>query len=312
MPNGKSSGKHSCQLLFSEALAQPKTMAVQIALPGSTSSPADLPPLEAADRRLQEIAAVGCSLEAMDSKISNLNVASTSIRDDIAGFRETVNDLDQRLTIMEGQVAGLPDREAELRSLRAKVVDLEDRSRRDNVCLFGIPEHKEGSDTKTFFKNLLPGLTGLEYSPPLEFQRVHRISPVHKAASDRPCPIIACFLRHEQAPQTISAAKSQGPYSLEGHENRVAADFSRLTNKKRKAFLALRPQLRNLYVKYGIFEPAHMFSGKIQDPQGHLHAIKFIEAYNGSSTGPKRSQTYVGKLFLYMRTAQLPSTNTCL
>ncbi|KAJ1215231.1 hypothetical protein NDU88_002840 [Pleurodeles waltl] len=70
------------------------------------------PSLEAADHILQEIAAVGCRLETMDSRIYELGVASSSIRADIAGFRETVNNLDQRLTIMEDQVAALPDQEA--------------------------------------------------------------------------------------------------------------------------------------------------------------------------------------------------------
>ncbi|KAJ1127447.1 hypothetical protein NDU88_005849 [Pleurodeles waltl] len=88
--------------------------------------------MEAADCILLEIAAVGRRLEVMDSKISHLMVAS-SIRADIAGFWETVNALDQCLTTMEGQVAALPDHEAELRFLRTKVTDLEDRSRRDNV-----------------------------------------------------------------------------------------------------------------------------------------------------------------------------------
>ncbi|KAJ1126962.1 hypothetical protein NDU88_005368 [Pleurodeles waltl] len=223
-------------------------MAVQACPSCSASSPADPPPLEAADRILLEIAAVGRRLEVMDSKISDLTGASSSIRADIAGFREMVNALDQRLMTMEGRVAALPDHKAELQFLQTKVTDLEDRSRRDNVRLFGIPEHKQGSDIKTFLKSLMPDLPGLEFSPPLEFQRAHRIGPLHKATPDKPCPIIACFLSHEQDCQVISAAKSQGPYSLEGHEIRVAADFSRLTNDKRKAFLALRPQLRNLDV----------------------------------------------------------------
>ncbi|KAJ1217157.1 hypothetical protein NDU88_004752 [Pleurodeles waltl] len=177
---------------------------------------------------------------------------------DIAGFRETANALDQRLTAVEDQVAALPNQEAQLRSLRAKVTDLEDRSRRDNVRFFGILVHKEGSDIKAFLKSLLSDLFGIELSPPPEFQRAHRIGPPHKATSDKPRPIIACFLHHEQARQVLSAAKTQGPVSLEGHEFRVAADFSRLTNEKRKAFLALRPQLRNLDIKYGLFKRARM------------------------------------------------------
>ncbi|KAJ1113665.1 hypothetical protein NDU88_001907 [Pleurodeles waltl] len=95
MPNGKSSGKHSRQLLFSEAIAQSKTMAAQTATPCPTSSPVDPPALEATDRILQEIASVGRRLKAMDLKITDLTVASSSIRADIAGFRNTANALDQ-------------------------------------------------------------------------------------------------------------------------------------------------------------------------------------------------------------------------
>ncbi|KAJ1083406.1 hypothetical protein NDU88_003565 [Pleurodeles waltl] len=192
----------------------------------------------------------------MDLKISDLSVASTSIRADIACFPVTVTDLDQHLTTIEDHIAALPEREKEMQSLRAKITDLEDRRQRDNVRFFGIQEHKEGPNIKVFLKPFLPELTGLDFSPPLEFQRAHRIGPLHKANSGWPCPIIACFLRHEQACQVISTARSQGPYSLEGHEIRVAADFSRVTNEKRKAFLALRPQLMKLDIKFGLFEPA--------------------------------------------------------
>ncbi|KAJ1188912.1 hypothetical protein NDU88_005668 [Pleurodeles waltl] len=98
--------------------------------PCPTPSPADPSALEATDRILQQIASVGRRLEAMDLKITDLTVASSSIRADIAGFRETANALDQRLTTVEDQVAALPDQEAELRSLRAKITNLEDKSPR--------------------------------------------------------------------------------------------------------------------------------------------------------------------------------------
>ncbi|KAJ1124353.1 hypothetical protein NDU88_002814 [Pleurodeles waltl] len=114
MPNGKPSGKHSSQLLFSEAITQSKTMTAQTATPGTTSSPTDPPPLEATDRILQEIASVGRRLEAMDLKIRDLTITSSSIRADIAGFKETADALDQRLAAVEDQMAALPDQETEL------------------------------------------------------------------------------------------------------------------------------------------------------------------------------------------------------
>ncbi|KAJ1083207.1 hypothetical protein NDU88_003367 [Pleurodeles waltl] len=256
MPNDKTASKHSRQLLFSEAIAQPKAMTAHTASQGHTSPPVDQPALDATDRILQEIASVGRRLEAMDLKITDLTLASSSIRADIAGFRETANNLDQRLSAVEDHIATTPDQEEELKSLRAKLTELEDRSRRDNVRFFGILEQKEGSVIKTFLSSLLTNHFGIEFSPPPEFQRVHRIGPSHKASANKPRPIIACFLRHEQARQVISTAKARQPISLDGHEIRVAADFSRLTNDNRRAFLALRPQLRSLDIKYGLFEPA--------------------------------------------------------
>ncbi|KAJ1151847.1 hypothetical protein NDU88_004626 [Pleurodeles waltl] len=255
-PNDKTASKHSRQLLFSEAIAQPKAMTALTASQGHTSPPVDQPTLDATDRILQEIASVGRRLEAMDLKITDLTLASSSIHADIAGFRETANNLDQRLSAVEDHIATTPDQEEELKSLRAKLTELEDRSRRDNVRFFGIPEQKEGSDIKTFLSSLLTNHFGIEFSPPPEFQRVHRIGPSHKASANKPRPIIACFLRHEQTRQVSSTAKARQPISLDGHKNRVAADFSRLTNDRRRAFLALRPQLRSLDIKYGLFEPA--------------------------------------------------------
>ncbi|KAJ1190137.1 hypothetical protein NDU88_006876 [Pleurodeles waltl] len=136
MPSGKLSGKHSHQLLFSEAIAQPKPMAVQAAPPCPGTSPADARTAAVMDRILQEITSVGRHLEAVDLEISDLSAASTSIRADIACFQETVTDLDQSLTTVKDHIAALPERDTELQSLRTKITDLEYKSRRDNVRFF--------------------------------------------------------------------------------------------------------------------------------------------------------------------------------
>ncbi|KAJ1196149.1 hypothetical protein NDU88_000024 [Pleurodeles waltl] len=137
-------------------------------------------------------------------------------------------------------------------------MDLEAKSRRDTVIFFSIPERKEGTDVRAYLRDLLPELTDLAFSPALEFQRAHRIGPIHKADSGKPCTIIACFLRHEQACQGITAARAQGPNSMEGNAMRVAADFSLETNEKQREYLALRPQLRDMNIKFGLFELARM------------------------------------------------------
>ncbi|KAJ1211084.1 hypothetical protein NDU88_006446 [Pleurodeles waltl] len=119
-------------------------MTTQPTLSSPVALPAEPRATDATDHILQEITAVGWCLEAMDLKNSDLSTASASIRTDIVCFREKITDLYRRLTSVEDYVRMVPEHDAELRTLRAKITDFKDRSRRD-VCLFGIPEHKEGT-----------------------------------------------------------------------------------------------------------------------------------------------------------------------
>ncbi|KAJ1143449.1 hypothetical protein NDU88_009758 [Pleurodeles waltl] len=63
------------------------------------------------------------------------------------GFQSLVSALEQRMTAVE------------LLYLGSKVIDLEDRSRRDNVRFLGFPETKEEEDVQSFLKTTLPQLT---------------------------------------------------------------------------------------------------------------------------------------------------------
>ncbi|KAJ1211086.1 hypothetical protein NDU88_006448 [Pleurodeles waltl] len=98
--------------------------------------------------------------------------------------------------------------------------------------------------------------------PPLEFQRVHRLGPKRWDVTNRPRPIIACLLRHVQTRQLLQEARAHGPFQSDGLEVRLTSDFSKETSDHRRAFLALRPHLHQLDVKYGLFEPARMWITK--------------------------------------------------
>ncbi|KAJ1209580.1 hypothetical protein NDU88_004954 [Pleurodeles waltl] len=127
----------------------------------------------AVDRKLQEITAVGRRLEGMDSTICMLAAETKSIRLDIAGFQIRVAGLEQRVSLMENNLNTAPDRDHEIITLGSKLIELEDRSCRDNVHFFSFPEQLEGWDIQAFLCSTLPTLTGLTFEPPLEFQRAH-------------------------------------------------------------------------------------------------------------------------------------------
>ncbi|KAJ1114836.1 hypothetical protein NDU88_003066 [Pleurodeles waltl] len=154
-PGQKPAGKPARQLLFSEAL-QHKHIVSPTA--GPAMAPKPNPPSTMADgdqpatmeRILQEITAVSHRIEGMDASISSLTLETKSIRADIAGFHSWVMGLEHRVGTLETHMSTAQDRDQDLSYLRSKVTDLEDRSRRDNIRLLGIPENEEGTDVQVF------------------------------------------------------------------------------------------------------------------------------------------------------------------
>ncbi|KAJ1155468.1 hypothetical protein NDU88_008198 [Pleurodeles waltl] len=111
----------------------------------------------------------------MNNTMASLTVETKFMYLDFAGFQSRVTGLEQRMTTMETHITSSQERDQELTYLRSKLIDLEDRNRRDNVCFFGFPENIEGADSHSSLREILPKLTGLTFAPPpLEFQRVHR------------------------------------------------------------------------------------------------------------------------------------------
>ncbi|KAJ1101106.1 hypothetical protein NDU88_006179, partial [Pleurodeles waltl] len=219
--NQKATSKPTRQLLFSEAL-QHKRLASTSINPQTSSPPTESTTMAekshstTMDRILQEITTVSRRIEGMDASITSITLETKSMRAEIAGFQSRVTGLEQRMGLVEAQTTMSRDRDQDLIYLRSKLTDMEDRSRRDNIRLHGIPENEEGGDVQTFLRSILPKLTLLDFDPP------------------------------------------HGPFQLDQYDIRITADYSKETNDRRKAFLALRPRLRQLEIKYGLFDPARM------------------------------------------------------
>ncbi|KAJ1203201.1 hypothetical protein NDU88_006994 [Pleurodeles waltl] len=102
----------------------------------------------------------------MDASITSLTLETKSMRSDIAGFQSIVTGLEQRMGSLEAQANVSQERDQDLFYLRSKLTDMEDRSRRDNILLLGIPENEEGKDMQAFLSSTLPKLTSLDYDLP--------------------------------------------------------------------------------------------------------------------------------------------------
>lgn len=102
-----------------------------------------------------------------DSLSARFENKLASIESKLDGLQTTINDNEQRISdlesglnqlqLLESQVTNMADDNARL---RARVTDLEGRTRRCNVCLIGIPEVVEGTRPTSFFSKLLVDILG--------------------------------------------------------------------------------------------------------------------------------------------------------
>ncbi|KAJ1146307.1 hypothetical protein NDU88_012584 [Pleurodeles waltl] len=94
--------------------------------------------------------------------------------------------------------------------------------------------------------------------------------------------------------QLLSAARAHGPFKTDGYEIHITADYSRETNERRKGFLALRPRMRQLEVKYGLFEPARLWVTKngvskdFYDPKDLRIFLDSLQPQSMDTTNPDR------------------------
>ncbi|KAJ1206490.1 hypothetical protein NDU88_001895 [Pleurodeles waltl] len=68
-------------------------------------------------------------------------------------------------------------------------------------------------------------------------------------------------------PTTPSSSAKPQTLPMERHDIRITADYSKDTNERRKAFLALRPRLRQLEMKYGLSTERECGSPKMEYPK---------------------------------------------
>ncbi|KAJ1113106.1 hypothetical protein NDU88_001361 [Pleurodeles waltl] len=130
-------------------------------------------------------------------------------------------------------------------------------------CRLTVPvptlERSPGSRGVNGFPQISPSQTDCTtFDPPLEFQRVHRLGLRRPDIASRPRLIISCLLGHGQTRQLLQAARIHSPFRPDRYDIRITADYSKDTNDRRKAFLAPRPHLRQLEMKYGLFDPVRM------------------------------------------------------
>ncbi|KAJ8358019.1 hypothetical protein AAFF_G00043480 [Aldrovandia affinis] len=121
----------------------------------------------------REILAAINSLKAeFTTRHDEVLTAIHEIKKDLSSFAGRLDTAENRIGKTEDIVAVMEDRLGKMQkvvtTLTDKCDDLENRSRRSNLRVVGLPEQAEGKDAESFLEKWIPEVLGLEhFSTPL-------------------------------------------------------------------------------------------------------------------------------------------------
>lgn len=203
--------------------------------------------------------------DAFQETKQSLNRLETSVGE----IKQQMEKLDKRLTTVEHRVSNAEDRSIRheralgylLRRearLTAKQDDMENRLRRNNIRVYGIPEEAEGKEMVPFMVEFFRTTLTLKDDVEIKLERAHRaIAPKPKTkASTR--SIIVRFLDFSVKQAVLQQAWKQRDITFQGQKVYFDQDYSPDVQRKRKQVREVIKRLREKNIKAQSPYPAQL------------------------------------------------------
>lgn len=202
------------------------------------------------------------SVSNMDESLARLERV---VKTEMAAMR---SELSSHMTTMCSKIDALASEQKEHKStlsshgrrldtVEQQLVELQDRSRRNNLRLLGLPEGAEKDDMVGYLKKSLPRWLPALLDRDLEIERAHRIYGGASNNAQRPRVVIFKLLRYNDRDLILQAARKHGPIRLEDNATlSFFPDYSPATAKRRGSFAAVRKELRDKGIQSFLQYPA--------------------------------------------------------
>lgn len=181
-------------------------------------------------------------LEGIANSVSCLQNSFTALSERVTGAESRLEEAERRISSTEDSATSTERQVTDLKTmvdqLQAKVDDLENRGRRKNLKIVGLPEKAEGSGPLlSYLQDMIPKWLDLPVgSSVLDIERAHR-SPTFASANPNSAPrsILVRFLRFADK-ETILKAAMKKTITHNGSELRFYSDLSAGLLQKRREF----------------------------------------------------------------------------
>lgn len=196
------------------------------------------------------------SFNLLDSKLDQTRLTVEDHGQRLSSLELACDDVSQRVVDLEGVCATLT---ADNVKLKAKVVDLESRNRRQNIRILGLPESTESGRPSEFFSKFLHELFGAETLPsPPEIDMAHRSLASKPTPDQRPRPVIIRLHRHQTKDLLIREARRRGKLQFRGQAIRIVEDYCPEVLNQRAVYREVMAEFYKLGLKPALLYPARL------------------------------------------------------
>lgn len=138
-----------------------------------------------------------------------------------------------------------------------KLDDLENRSRRCNIRIVGLPEGSEGTNPVAFFRTWLPELVKVSFkSGSVKLDRCHRALTCRPLPGQRPRAVIVKLHSYQDKVLIMQAARKAQSLVYNGAPIMIFEDFSIAVVRKRQEFYPVKQQLKEKGIPFAMLYPA--------------------------------------------------------
>uniref|UniRef100_H2N1V0 L1 transposable element RRM domain-containing protein n=1 Tax=Oryzias latipes TaxID=8090 RepID=H2N1V0_ORYLA len=186
-------------------------------------------------------------LETHSQQLKEIEERTTEMEDRISATEYTTDVAKKRIKALESQIQAMTEH----------VDDLENRGRRKNIRIIGLPEEAEGSNPTRFFETWIPSLLGMEAkNGRVKIERAHRTLAPKPGPNQRPRPVLIRFHNFVDKQRVLDAARRNGSVKFQESNIMFFQDLSAAVMPKRKGFYEVKKHLRYTSAKYMMLYPA--------------------------------------------------------
>lgn len=208
-------------------------------------------------------------LSAIQTMNNSMNDRFNSLEATLTQLQSALSEITSRITDLEGVSADHESRISDLegslqeilatnKALRAKLDDLEGRSRRQNIKIVGLPENVEAGHPTEFVEKLIQNLLGTKNFPGgIKVDRPHRIGPL-SLKGGRPRIMIARIHHYPVKEMILKLSRLHSPLKYEEAHVSIFPDFTAEVLSQRRAFDGVKKKLKEAGIRFGMLFPARL------------------------------------------------------